>query len=68
MVEHAEGLDPQTKAKASFLYAPDLQRDVAVQFVATNPELLRATLEARGGNLVRGMEMLAEDLWRAAAR
>ena len=31
-------------------------------FVATNPELLRATLEARGGNLVRGMEMLAEDL------
>ena len=62
MVEHAEGLDPQTKAKASFYTRLISSAMSPSNFVATNPELLRATLEARGGNLVRGMEMLAEDL------
>ena len=31
-------------------------------FVLTNPELLRHTLEENGANLVRGMKMLAEDI------
>jgi len=62
MVERAEGLDPQTRAKASF-YTRLISSAVSPSnFVATNPELLRATLAARGGNLVRGLEMLAEDL------
>jgi polyhydroxyalkanoate synthase len=62
MVEHTEGLDPQTKAKAAFYTRLISSAMSPSNFVATNPELLRATLEARGGNLVRGMEMLAEDL------
>ena len=62
MVEHAEGLDPQTRAKAAFYTRLISSAMSPSNFVATNPELLRATLEARGGNLVRGMEMLAEDL------
>ncbi len=62
MVERTEGLDPQTRAKAAF-YTRLISSAVSPSnFVATNPELLRATLAARGGNLVRGMEMLAEDL------
>jgi polyhydroxyalkanoate synthase len=62
MVERTEGLDPQTKAKAAFYTRLISSAMSPSNFVATNPELLRATLEARGGNLVRGMEMLAEDL------
>jgi polyhydroxyalkanoate synthase len=62
MVERTEGLDPQTKAKASFYTRQIASALSPSNFVATNPELLRATLEARGGNLVRGLEMLAEDL------
>ncbi len=62
MVEHTEGLDPQTKAKAAFYTRLISSAMSPSNFVATNPELLRATLEARGGNLVRGLEMLAEDL------
>ncbi len=62
MVEHTEGLDPQTRAKAAFYTRLISSALSPSNFVATNPELLRATLAARGGNLVRGMEMLIEDL------
>ncbi|QGM46909.1 class I poly(R)-hydroxyalkanoic acid synthase [Methylocystis heyeri] len=62
MVEHSEGLDSQTRSKAAFYTRLISSALSPSNFVATNPELLRATLAARGGNLVRGMEMLAEDL------
>ena len=62
MVDKAEGIDPQTRAKAAFYTRLITSSASPSNFVATNPELLRATLEARGGNLVRGLEMLAEDL------
>ncbi len=62
MVEGADGLDAQTRAKAAFYMRLITSSASPSNFVATNPELLRATLEARGGNLVRGLEMLAEDL------
>ena len=35
-------------------------------FLATNPELLKLTLESDGQNLVRGLALLAEDLERSA--
>ncbi len=31
-------------------------------FLATNPELLRTTLAESGDNLVRGLQMMAEDI------
>ncbi|PWB84429.1 MAG: class I poly(R)-hydroxyalkanoic acid synthase [Methylocystaceae bacterium] len=61
-VERTEGLDPQTRAKAAFYTRLIASALSPSNFVATNPELLRATLDARGENLVRGMKMLAEDL------
>jgi len=62
MVEGTEGLDPQTRAKAAF-YTRLISSAVSPSnFVATNPELLRATIQAKGENLVRGMKMLTEDL------
>ncbi|WP_036285942.1 alpha/beta hydrolase [Methylocystis sp. ATCC 49242] len=62
MVDKTEGLDPQTRAKAAF-YTRLISSAVSPSnFVPTNPELLRATVEARGENLVRGLKMLAEDI------
>ncbi|MGJ0508725.1 MAG: PHA/PHB synthase family protein [Methylocystis sp.] len=62
MVEKAEGLDPHTRAKAAF-YTRLISSAVSPSnFVPTNPELLRATIENKGENLIRGMTMLAEDI------
>lgn len=61
-VEKTEGVDPHTRAKAAFYVRLIASALSPSNFVPTNPELLRATLDARGENLVRGMKMLAEDL------
>ncbi|WEK48907.1 MAG: hypothetical protein P0Y66_14090 [Candidatus Kaistia colombiensis] len=42
--------------------SPDRQCGLAVEFLFTNPELLRDTLDSSADNLVRGMDMLAEDI------
>jgi polyhydroxyalkanoate synthase subunit PhaC len=61
LVKDAE-VDEQTRQKAAF-YIKQIGNAIAPSnFVLTNPELLRETLEAKGENLVRGMQMLAEDI------
>lgn len=62
MVDKAEGLDPHTRAKAAFYTRLISSAMSPSNFVPTNPELLRATIEHRGENLVRGLKMLAEDI------
>jgi polyhydroxyalkanoate synthase len=47
MVESAEGLDPQTKARAVFYTRLISSAISPSNFVPTNPELLRATMDAR---------------------
>lgn len=62
MVEKAEGLDPHTRQKAAF-YVRQLSGAFSPSnFLATNPEVLRETLQQAGANLVRGMQMMAEDI------
>jgi polyhydroxyalkanoate synthase len=62
LVRNAEGLDPHTRKKAEF-YVQQITNALAPSnFVLTNPELLRTTLDSNGDNLVRGMKMLAEDI------
>jgi polyhydroxyalkanoate synthase len=62
LVRNAEGLDPHTRKKAEF-YVQQITNALAPSnFVLTNPEVLRETLASSGGNLVRGMKMLAEDI------
>jgi polyhydroxyalkanoate synthase subunit PhaC len=64
LVEEAEGLDPHTRQKAQF-YVRQLASALSPSnFLATNPELIRTTLQENGANLVRGMKMLAEDIER----
>ena len=62
LVKNAEGLDPHTRKKAEF-YVQQITNAIAPSnFVLTNPEVLRETMASNGGNLVRGMKMLAEDI------
>jgi polyhydroxyalkanoate synthase subunit PhaC len=62
LVRNAEGLDPHTRKKAEF-YVRQITNAIAPSnFVMTNPEVLRETLASSGDNLVRGMQMLAEDM------
>ncbi|UFZ05548.1 class I poly(R)-hydroxyalkanoic acid synthase [Bradyrhizobium ontarionense] len=62
LVHNAEGLDPHTRKKAEF-YVNQITNALAPSnFVLTNPEVLRQTMSSSGDNLVRGMQMLAEDI------
>jgi polyhydroxyalkanoate synthase len=61
MVRDAK-VDQHTREKAAF-YVKQIANAIAPSnFVLTNPELLRETLDSKAENLVRGMRMLAEDI------
>ncbi|MBW0004546.1 MAG: class I poly(R)-hydroxyalkanoic acid synthase, partial [Hyphomicrobiales bacterium] len=62
MVVEAKDIDPHTRHKARF-YVRQLAAALSPSnFVALNPELIRATIDENGANLVRGARMLAEDV------
>jgi polyhydroxyalkanoate synthase subunit PhaC len=62
LVEKADGMDEHTRSKAGF-YVKQMSGALSPSnFVATNPELLRTTLQENGDNLVRGLKMMAEDV------
>lgn len=62
MVDDAEGLDEHTRHKAGF-YVQQISNAISPSnFLMTNPELLRLTLESNGENLVKGTQFLAEDI------
>jgi polyhydroxyalkanoate synthase len=61
MVEGA-AVDEHTRLKAEFYVRQIADAIAPSNFVLTNPELLRETLANNGENLVRGMQMLAEDI------
>lgn len=62
LVDKAEDLDPHTKHKAQFYVRQLASAFSPTNFVATNPELIRKTFSESGDNLVRGMEMMVEDI------
>ncbi len=62
MVDEAEDLDPRTRHKAAFYLKQITAALSPSNFVLTNPEVLRKTLASDAANLVRGMQMLAEDI------
>jgi polyhydroxyalkanoate synthase len=62
LVKNAPDLDTHTRQKAEF-YIRQIGNAVSPSnFVLTNPELMRETLNENAENLVRGMHMLAEDI------
>jgi polyhydroxyalkanoate synthase subunit PhaC len=61
LVKEAE-VDPHTRQKAEFYVRQITNALSPSNFLLTNPELMRETIESKGENLVRGMHMLAEDI------
>ncbi len=62
MVEEAQDVDDHTRHKARFYLEQITSAMSPSNYVMTNPELLRETMQNDGENLIRGMKMLAEDI------
>ena len=65
---HKEGLNDKTQQKLEFYTRQFVEMMAPSNFVATNPEVLRLTLETRGENLLRGLNNMLEDLERGKGR
>ncbi len=63
-VSEAEGLDSKTAQKVDFYTRQFVDALAPSNFVMTNPEVLRTTMETRGENLVKGLDNLLTDLER----
>ena len=63
-VREVEGLDDKTAKKVDFYTRQFVDAMAPSNFVLTNPEVLRATVESRGENLVKGLEHMLDDLER----
>src|SRR3546814_14175206 len=61
-VKDVEGLDDKTAQKVDFYTRQFVDAMAPSNFVMTNPEVLRATLESGGENLVKGLNNLLSDL------
>ncbi|HMA49911.1 MAG TPA: alpha/beta fold hydrolase, partial [Magnetospirillaceae bacterium] len=68
MVEQVPGLDPHTARKLRFYTRQLVDALSPSNFALTNPEVMKATIESRGENLVRGFANLLEDLERNQGR
>jgi polyhydroxyalkanoate synthase len=64
VIEQTEGLDEQTRRKVEFYTRQFVDAMAPTNFLLTNPDVLRETLESGGENLVKGLENLLEDLER----
>jgi polyhydroxyalkanoate synthase subunit PhaC len=63
-VHDVDGLDENTARKVDFYSRQFIDAMAPTNFAASNPEVLRATLESKGENLVSGFQNLLEDLDR----
>jgi poly[(R)-3-hydroxyalkanoate] polymerase subunit PhaC len=67
-VKNIEGLDERTARKVDFYTRQFVDAIAPSNFVMTNPEVLRATIESRGDNLLNGLKNLLDDLERGKGR
>jgi polyhydroxyalkanoate synthase subunit PhaC len=62
------GLEPQAAQQVVFYTRQFMQALAPTNFLLTNPEALRLTLESNGENLVRGLAALLADIERGGGR
>ncbi|WP_097357320.1 class I poly(R)-hydroxyalkanoic acid synthase [Candidatus Enterovibrio escicola] len=61
-INSIEDLDEKTKERLTFFSRQALNAMSPSNFIGTNPELFRLTLEKNGENLVKGLKQLQEDI------
>ena len=67
-VREVEGIDERTARKVDFYTRQFVDALAPSNFLMTNPEVLRATIESRGENLMQGLKNLLDDLERGKGR
>jgi polyhydroxyalkanoate synthase len=67
-VRGVKGLDGKTAHKVEFYTRQFVDAIAPSNFIGTNPEILRATVESGGENLLRGLSNLLDDLTRGKGR
>ncbi len=67
-VKDVEGLDDKTARKVDFYTRQFVDAMAPSNFLMTNPEVLKATLDSGGENLVKGLQNLLDDLERGKGR
>jgi polyhydroxyalkanoate synthase subunit PhaC len=67
-VKDVEGLDERTARKVDFYTRQFVDAIAPSNFLMTNPEVLRATIDSRGENLLNGLKNLLDDLERGKGR
>jgi poly[(R)-3-hydroxyalkanoate] polymerase subunit PhaC len=67
-VRDVEGIDERTAHKIDFYTRQFVDALAPSNFLLTNPEVLRATVESRGENLLKGLRNLLDDLDRGKGR
>jgi polyhydroxyalkanoate synthase len=63
-----DGLNDRTQRKLEFYTRQFVEMMAPSNFLATNPEVLRLTIDTRGENLLRGLKNMLEDLERGKGR
>ncbi|MFA0088389.1 class I poly(R)-hydroxyalkanoic acid synthase [Vibrio sp. 10N.261.51.F12] len=64
-IDDTDDLDPDTKERLEFFSRQFLNAMSPSNFVTTNPEIMKLTLESNGSNLIKGLEQLQEDMTRS---
>ena len=68
VVTDVEGVDERTARKVDFYTRQFVDAIAPSNFAMTNPEVIRATIDSRGENLVQGLKNLLDDLERGKGR
>lgn len=67
-VNKVDGMDEHTAKKTAFYLRQYVDAMSPTNFVATNPAVLKATLESGGENLLKGLREMLDDLERGKGR
>ena len=63
-IDQVEGMDEHEKAKAEFYTKQFIDAFAPSNFAMLNPEVVEATVESKGENLMKGLKNLLEDIDR----
>jgi polyhydroxyalkanoate synthase len=65
-INELDGIDEKAKERLSFFSRQALNALSPTNFLTTNPELVKLTVEQNGNNLIKGMELLQKDIQSSA--
>lgn len=65
-INELDGIDEKAKERLSFFSRQALNALSPTNFLTTNPELVKLTVEQNGSNLIKGMELLQQDIQSSA--